>query len=210
MKEPKIARIQMAFLGIVALLIGIVCMLNVTLVYRLSPITSISESATTGNKAGMLLPFALGCMVTYCIAYTGYCLSERIIVRGMAVGFTIVAMQVCNSRYISESKVGLLGLSPPVSGIVHSIGALIGFGLMFIWIFFFFTKTDQVTPTPRKILRNRIYMVCSGIMLAGIMLIAVNMFTYMGDYLIFIAEEFLLIPAGIAVLIKSGAVLRDK
>ena len=53
-------------------------------------------------------------------------------------------------------------------------------------------------------------MVCSGIMLAGIMLIAVNMFTYMGDYLIFIAEEFLLIPAGIAVLIKSGAVLRDK
>ncbi len=92
MNEPKTAKIQMAFLGAVALGIGIICMLDVSVVYGLSPITSISESATTGNMAGMLLPFALGCMATYCIAYTGYCRSERKIVRLMALGFAVVAI----------------------------------------------------------------------------------------------------------------------
>ncbi|NLB28777.1 MAG: hypothetical protein GX823_00890, partial [Clostridiales bacterium] len=114
-KSPKYSHVQLAFLGFVALLIGIVCMLDVTLVYGLPALTSISESATTGNDAGMLLPFALGCMFTFGISYVGYCKVERILTRVMAVGFLVVAMQICDSVYVVTERVGLLGLPPGVS-----------------------------------------------------------------------------------------------
>lgn len=206
---PKSSHLQMAFLGIVSITIGIVCMLCVTLVYHLPPITSISESATTGNRAGMLVPFALGCMFTYCIAYVGYCSSERILTRIMALGFAITAMQICGSEYILSPSVGLLGLSPAVSNVIHSIGSVTGFGAMFIWIAFFFTRGVK-NPTPEKLIRNQIYLICATLMGCGIILFLLGMFGVLGKYSVFIAEEFLLIPAGFALLVKSGALFRDK
>lgn len=53
-------------------------------------------------------------------------------------------------------------------------------------------------------------MVCSGVMLSGIILLLIGLFVDMGQYIVFIAEEFLLIPAGFAVIVKSGVVLRDR
>ena len=56
----KSSNIQLAFLGFVSLLIGLICMFSTGFIYGFDPLTSISESATTGNTAGMILPFALG------------------------------------------------------------------------------------------------------------------------------------------------------
>ncbi len=207
--SSKCSHLQLAFLGVVALTIGIVCMLDVVLIYHLPAITSISESATTGNRAGMLLPFALGCMFTYCIAYVGYCPSERKLTRVMALGFAVAAMQLCNSPYITEKNVGLLGLSPQLSNVLHSIGALIGFGAMFVWIAFFFTRSVP-RPTPQKLRRNQIYVVCATLMAAGILLFIIGTFVVMGRYSVFIAEEFMLMPAGFALLVKSGLLFADK
>jgi hypothetical protein len=206
---PKSSHIQLVFLGFVALTIGIVCMLDVIFVYQLPALTSISESATTGNKAGMLLPFALGCMFTYCIAYVGYCRSERILTRIMAIGFAVVALQICDSIYVTVDRVGLLGLSPQTSHILHTIAAVIGFGAMFIWVAFYFTR-GVANPTPEKRTRNRIYLVCATFMASGIILFILGMFGLIGAHSVFIAEEFLLIPAGFASIVKGGFLFEDK
>ena len=209
--NPKKAEIQLIFLGFISALVGIVCLLVTWLIYDLGGLTSISESATTGNKAGMLLPFALGCMFTYCISYRGYCLSERIIVKIMGVAFAVVALQVCYG-YGLETKAGILGLSREASNWVHLGGAATGFGLMWVWIQFYFTKSnkDKESQTKQKRIRNHIYTACGAAMLCGILLMILDCFIPMGSYMMFIAEEFMLIPAGLAIVIKGGLFLKDK
>ncbi len=206
---PKSSHLQMVFLGFVSLTVGIVCMLDVVFVYGLPPLTSISESATTGSRAGMLLPFALGCMFTYGIAYVGYCRSERKLVRGMALAFAVAAMQLCDSPYLEFDRVGLLGLSHTASNWVHFLGSAIGFGAMFLWIAFFFTR-GSLHPTPEKRKRNEVYRICATLMAAGILLLALGALGWLGPYSVFLAEELMLLPAGVALLVKGGLFLRDK
>jgi len=140
-------------------------------IYGFDPLTSISESATTGNAVGMILPFALGCMFTYAIAYVGYCRSERIITHIMGVSFCIVAMQICNSQYVTEVKVGFFGLTPELSNIIHLCTAASGFRLMFVWITFYFTRSNKEKKyrTKQKITRNYIYIACGTAMFCGIL-----------------------------------------
>jgi hypothetical protein len=208
----KTSVLQMAFMGVISLTVGVVCLVDTTLVYGLPFITSISASATTGNATGMLLPFALGCMFTFCISYIGYNDTERSIVNMMGIFFLVVAMQITNSSYISDSRVGLLGLSPEMSGTIHMIGAIFGFGLLWVWVTFFFTKSNpRGHKTPRKRLRNKIYYSMGLVMLFGILLLILGRlgaFTNGFPY-VWLAEEFILIPAGVAIIVKSGLVLKD-
>jgi len=207
-EKNKSSVIQLTFLGFVALSLGIICMLDIVFVYGLHPLTSISESATTGNRAGMLLPFALGCMFTYCIAYTGYVKSERIITRIMAVCFAVVAMQVCESKYVTETHVGLLGLPAAVSNVVHGVFAIVGFGLMFVWIAFYFTK-QGTNPTDEKLLRNKVYTACAAVMALAIVIFLLGLFNIIEGPYVFVAEEFMLIPAGFALVVKGGLLFGD-
>lgn len=210
--DQKASKLQMIFLGFISAFIGILCLLIATVVYKLPGLTSISESATTGNKLGMLLPFALGCMFTYCFGYQGYCKSERIIVKIMGCCFMLVAFQICGSSYVSETKVGIFGLSKTVSNIVHLSAAVSGFGLMWVWIQFYFTKSDKTKTerTKQKTIRNYVYISCGVAMLCGILMIAISSFINMGNHIVFIVEEFLLIPAGFAIMVKGGLFLKDK
>lgn len=208
----KSSNIQLAFLGFVSLSIGIICMVCTVFIYDYDPLTSISASATTGNATGMILPFALGCMFTYTIAYIGYCRSERIITRIMGASFFVVAMQICNSEYITGERVGFLGLSPKISNIIHLCAAAIGFGLMFVWIAFYFTRSDKEKKerTRQKIVRNYIYVACGSAMLCGLLMLLIGSFVPMGKYIVFIGEEFILIPASFAIVVKSGLIIKDK
>jgi hypothetical protein len=208
----KSSNIQLAFLGFVSFFIGVVCMISMVFVYGYEPLTNISESATTGNAAGMILPFALGCMFTYTIGYLGYCLSERILARIMGICFFVVAMQVCNSLYVTETRVGLLGVSPELSDIIHMCATSLGFGLMFIWITFYFTRSnkEKTERTRQKIIRNKIYIACGTAMFCGLAILIISYFVPMGRYIVFIGEELILIPAGFAIVVKSGLFLRDK
>lgn len=209
--ESKSANIQLVFLGFIALSIGIVCMISTVFIYGYDPLTSISESATTGNAMGMILPFALGCMFTYTIAYVGYCRSERIITRIIGISFCVVAMQICDSQYVTESCVGLLGLPVEVSNIIHLCAAATGFGLMFVWIAFYFTRSnkEKKNRTKQKIIRNYIYIICATTMFCGLLMLVIGSFVPMGKYIVFIGEEFILIPASVAIIVKSGLILKD-
>ena len=187
-------------------------MICTVFIYGYDPLTSISESATTGNSAGMILPFTLGCMFTYTIAYVGYCRSERVITRIMGICFFIVAMQICDSQYVTQARVGFLGLPPNVSNIIHLCAAASGFGLMFVWITFYFTRSDKEKKdrTKQKIIRNYIYIACGAAMLCGLIMLLIGSFVPMGRYIVFIGEEFILLPAGFAIIVKSGLILSDK
>jgi len=207
----KKASLPMILMAVICFSIGLISMFEVAIIYHLSPLTSISEGATTGNKAGEILPFSLGFIACYCLGYVGYCKSEKIIVKISAAGFSLVALQPTNSSYVTESKVGFFGLSPQWSSILHLIGAIIGFGAMFVWIAFFFTRTnEEKIVTPQKIIRNRLYMICSGMMMSGILLFLIGSFGVMGKYSTFIGEEFMLIPTGFALFLKDGYLLKDK
>lgn len=208
-KPPRYSHLQLAFLGLVSILVGIICMLDTMMIYKLPALTSISQSATTGIRCGMILPFVLGCMFTFCISYVGYCKSEKILTRIMAIGFMVVAMQICNSEYVNLNQVGLFGLTPEISNILHCIGAVVGFGAMYIWIAFFFTR-GVPEPTPRKLVRNKVYVVCAIMMECGIAYFVLGTLGFAGKHSVFIAEELMLIPAGFALIVKSGIFLCDK
>ena len=210
--DKKSSNVQLVFLGFVSFLIGIICMFSTVFIYGFGPLTSISESATTGNATGMILPFALGCMFTYTVAYVGYCRSERIITRIMGVCFLIVAMQICNSIYVTERRVGLLGLPPNVSNIIHLCAAAVGFSLMTVWILFYFTRSDKekTNRTKEKIIRDYVYIACGAAMICGLIMLIIGFFVPMGHYVVFIGEQFILIPAGLAIVVKGGLFLKDK
>jgi len=203
---------QLVVLGVVSILLGALCAFICVVVYKLPMLSSISQSATTGVQAGMILPFGLGMMVLFAITYKSYCLSERIIVILMGIGFALVAMQPCYSSYLAhEPSVGLLGLPPKISDIVHLIGAAMGFGLMAVWIMFYFTKTDKTKiPTSEKLRRNAWYRFWGGGVFISILLLCLCFFVDFGPIGVFVAEELALFSMGMAVLVKGGAFFRDK
>jgi hypothetical protein len=92
------------------------------------------------------------------------------------------------------------------------IGAIGGFGLMWVWVTFFFTKTNpECSPTRRKKTRNIVYYTLGLIMLFGVLLLIIGAFGAFNESFphTWLAEEILLLPAGVALLIKSGIFLSD-
>jgi len=212
MNFNKKVSFQMHFLGIIAFSIGILTMLSTTLAYRLPELTSISESATIGLGPSMILPFCLGSLVIYFGGYKGYCTSEFWLTKVMAIGFALVALFPTDSEYAKVyDKISPFAVTPSVSGIFHALGATAGFLAMFIWVAFYFTRTHahkRMTPMKRK--RNVIYIACAGMMFAGLIIFALSIFNIMGNLGIFISECLVLMPAGFAIFIKGGGILRDK
>jgi hypothetical protein len=178
---------------------------------------SISEAGTIANRASPILPYCLGALALFSLTYAiqhGYDGSDRIFTVGMFAGFTAVAMQMCLSPYVEQNRVGLLGLSPGASNIVHDAGAIVGFGSMILWILLCFRRSG-VPPaerTPRKRLRNRLYIVLAAGMLASLSLFALDRAGLFGDGfpVLFAAECQILTFGGLACMTKGGLILADQ
>lgn len=208
--SSKSSYISMMFLAILAFILGVGVILDGMLVYNLPFFTSISESATTGAMTGMILPFVLGGMSIYFVGYRGYDLIDRICAKVMGLGAFGVAMQLCSSEYIAYyEKVGLLGLSPSTSNIVHSVSALLLFGTMIYWVGCRFTKgVGDDDRTNMKKHRNKVYKTCALLSLSGVL------FFIVGPMLgvkasVWIAEELILLPMAVAIFTKAGGWLKD-
>ena len=209
--SSKMSYTSLFFLGVVAITIGLGVVLDGICVYGLPFFTSISESATTPLKTSMLLPFGLGLMSLFFFNYRGYDRTDNILAKLMAIGFSVVAMQPCLSPYNQDfSAIGLFGVSPKMSNTLHNVGALMGFGAMWYWIMFQFTKglMDE-ERTKMKRWRNRVYRGCGLAMLSGIAWFLIGEKVCLTAPNTWIAEELILIPAGIACLVKGGAFLKD-
>lgn len=209
-QSSKSSYTSMMFLAVLAFILGFGVILDGMLVYDLPFFTSISESATTGAMTGMILPFVLGGMSIYFAGYRGYDLIDRICAKIMGLGAFGVAMQLCLSEYIETyEKIGLLGLAPSASNIVHSTSALLLFGTMIYWVGCRFTKgvgDDDITHMKKW--RNRVYKTCALLSLAGVL------FFIVGPILgvkasVFWSEEMILLPMAVAIFTKAGGWLKD-
>lgn len=209
--SSKSSYISMMFLAILAFVLGFGVILDGILVYNLPFFTSISESATTGAMTGMILPFVLGGMAIYFVGYRGYDTIDRICAKVMALGAFGVAMQLCSSKYIENyEKVGLLGLTPSISNIVHSVSALLLFGTMIYWVGCRFTKgVGDDDRTNMKKWRNRVYKTCALLSLFGVLWFIIGNYIWPTGPNIFIAEIEILIPLSIAIFTKAGGWLKD-
>ena len=208
---------QLKTMGFVSIFIGPLVLFTTSVTYGLRFPQSISETATIANKSGAILPFCLGALalfaLTYAIVYA-YDKLDKIFTSCMAAGFTVVAMQMCSSRYIKWPRVGLLGVSPQVSNTLHSIGALIGFGAMILWIMLCFRKSDKRKEfqTKEKQKRNGIYFYFGIAMVLSLGIFVLKWVGLLGTSfpVVFVTEFAMLLIGGIACVIKGGFVLRDK
>ncbi len=204
-------------MGLLAISIGPVSLFVTTVIYKLPFLSSISESATIANMVSPVLPYSLGALALFSLTYAfkhSYDAMDKLLTGGMFVGFTAVTMQMCASPYIQFDRVGLLGLSESASNIVHETGAIIGFACMIFWILFGFRQSDRpkAKRTAEKRKRNKIYTALGFGMIASLLLLVFKSKRLFGaDFpAVFLAECLMLTFGGLACLVKSGAVLKDK
>lgn len=208
-------QLQLSVLGFVALTIAWFVVLAGNLGYGFSWFSSISESATTGNLTGQLLPYFLGMMSLFALCYKGYDKLDFWITKLMFVGFTIVSMQMCISPYNEMlPAIGLFAVAPTTSNMIHNIGAITGFGAMIYWISFCFTKSNKIVSkqTKQKRIRNKIYQTCGILSCLGILWFVIGKYITPSLPNIWIAEMLILTPCAIAVLVKAETfgLLADK
>jgi len=210
-------RFQLETMGFVAIFIGPLVLFTTSITYGLTFPNSISETATIANRTGAILPFCLGALALFALSYAivyAYDKMDKAFSIGMAAGFTVVAMQMCSSVYVDVARVGLLGVLPNVSNILHSVGAVAGFGSMIFWIMLCFRKSDRRKDhrTKEKNIRNQIYFYSGIAMVMSLSLFILDTAGVFGENfpVVFVAECAMLMFGGIACLIKGGLFLKDK
>jgi len=217
MELKKVFRLfQLQVMGFIAIFIGPIVLADAMLIHRLPFPQSISETATMPNMVSMILPFSLGALGLFALTYSAaYAFDnlDKAFTFLMFVGFTIVAMQMCDSQYVNVEHVGLFGLSPGWSASLHSIGAIVGFGSMICWVLLCFRKSDKKKNqrSREKNIRNTLYIYLGAAMVLSLGLFIVNAFGWFGENFptVFICEWLMLTFGGVACLIKGGLFLRD-
>ena len=208
----------MRVMGVIALALPPLAIVIVMVVHGLPAPESISQTATMAAQADFLLPLCLGALALFSLTYSiGFSYADRLdktLTAIMFGGFLLVAVQPCASGYITAGRVGLLGVPQQVSHIIHSAGAVAGFGGMILWIMLCFTKSDKPTvmQTTQKRIRNSIYFWLGWFMIGSLLVFIFDFIGFFGtDFpVIFIIEWYMLGFGGIACLLKGGAFLRDK
>jgi len=186
-------------------------------IHDLPFLQSISESATIANKVAPILPYCLGALSLFALSYAitlAYDRLDRILTLIIFAGFTVVAMQMCVSPYVTSYNVGVLGLSQHSSGIIHNIAAIISFAAMTLWVLICFNKSNLPVnkQTPQKQLRNKLYTLLGLCMTASLSLF---IFYHAGILpvafpIVFVVETLVLTFGGTACLLKGGMFLKDK
>lgn len=217
MEPKKIFRLfQLQVMGFISIFIGPIVLADSTLIHRLPFPQSISETGTMSNMVSMVLPFCLGALALFSLTYAmvyAYDKLDKLFTFAIFGGFSIVAMQMCNSPYIDVERVGLLGLTPDWSAAVHSVGAVVGFGAMICWILLCFRKSNKKKDqrTKEKNIRNTCYTIFGSAMILSLSLFIFNAVGWFGEGFptLFICEWLMLTFGGIACLIKGGLFMRD-
>jgi drug/metabolite transporter (DMT)-like permease len=93
-------------------------------------------------------------------------------------------------------------MSKDISGPIHNIGAVIGFGAMMLWVLCCFTLSNRKKKdrTNEKRIRNLCYVVLGILMIASLLLFVVESFNKLPDGFktVFWAEILMLSFGGIA------------
>jgi hypothetical protein len=208
---------QLIIMGFTAIFIGPVTMFTASVIHKYPMLGSISEGATIANKVSPILPYALGALSLFALSYSiklAYDGFDRLVTLLIFVGFTAVAMQMCQSIYVETDGVGVLNLSPRLSDTVHNVGALTGFGALIVWVLVCFRKSDKphAERTKQKHKRNRVYEILGAFMLLSLSLFWLDAagLVLFDLPVVFFVECLILTFGGMACLIKGGLLMGDK
>jgi hypothetical protein len=208
-------RISLFVMGVVSILVGVVPQIQALLFYPdYGLFSSISASATTTATTSMILPLGLGIVLLFCIVYKGYCKLDNWVTNIIGIGMFFTVVQPVESRWTEGiDRLGLFGMSPRLSTIVHCIGAGIGFAAMVFWVMYLFTRG-------RNKVRKITYFMLGFISLCALFTFLehgiggsiTSMFNINDSLIVWILEAALLIPLGVALIIKSDLIntLRNK
>ena len=205
-------------IGFTAIIIAPLSLLSTMLFHGLPFLMSISEGATIINRVSMILPGCIGIISAFTLMqmkFFAYNKLEKTLVVCMVIGFLVVAVQPCSSPYIEEyGTVGLLLLSMYWSNIIHTMGAVIGFGAMIFWILFYFAKGDKMAGKQTYIQGKRdAWYGAMGF--AMTIMLALFILDFLVDHeieypIVFITEFFMLTFGGVACLIRGRLFIKDK
>ena len=217
MNDKAFRSFQLKVLAIISIAIGPVVLIATTLIHRLPFPQSISETATIAGRTDSLLPFALGALALFSLAYSlryAYmCLLDRFFTLCMTIGFTLIAFQPVMSEYILAEQVGVFGLNHQWTNIIHYVGAIIGFSSYIGWVLLCFKKSNLSydEQTSEKRIRNDLYTSLGYGMFASLSFFVFDILGLLGDNfpVIFWTEVFILFFGGIACWVKAGGWLKD-
>ncbi len=149
---------------------------------------------------GVLVPASI-----VLITYVGYNTLDNVVTSLSGIfglGIVLFPCQVC--WLDANTPVGFFQVPMHISNILHTFCAATFFILLAYNSICLFTKSGG-DPTPRKLLRNRIYRICGWGMLALELAFAVTMFLPTPGYLTMLVEIILLHLFGISWLVKGEA-----
>jgi hypothetical protein len=146
----------------------------------------------------------------FLICYQGYDIKDKRLSTAAGVGAIALVLFPCSLPGAEVNNFLMLPMA--VTGVVHAVGALLFFGMLFWILEFQFTKKSGTIGTPRKRARNILYKVSGWVMLGGLVLgFGCNALfgRYFGGF-VYLGEFISLEAFGIGWLVKGGLFLRDK
>lgn len=107
------------------------------------------------------------------------------------------------------------GADPVWVGVIHLVAAAIFFLTLAFMSLFLFTRSNQSQPTPRKHLRNRVYLICGIVMVASIALIGLGQLVLSEEWAemtsyVFWFEVIALFAFGLSWLTKAEVFFGDQ
>ena len=152
-------------IGVLGIMLPYVCMIGGCAAAHIGVQESISDYYYTNMRDFFVgLMFLVG---LFLLTYKGYDLLDSITTSVTGVFGLGIALFPCRSA-AAPAQVGILQLEPHLSGILHLACAGTFFTLLGLTSIFLFTKTGGTKPSPRKLTRNRIYIVCGIVIIASV------------------------------------------
>ncbi len=186
--------------GWIGILLPVVLMLGNTIIFD-GPFPGTSISLYYHTPMRDVLVGGLCAVALFLFFYAGYDSWDNI--TGNLAGFFALLV-----AWFPASEAGTGG----ISNAVHFIAAALFFVSLAVFSLFLFTRKDD-NPTPEKLKRNIVYVVCGLLMLACMIAMLVHLSFSggsTGSTLVFWAETVALIAFGISWLTKGGTLYPDR
>ncbi len=157
-----------------------------------------SISATWYTNASTPFMIILGSACFLLISYKGYERIDDVILTCSGIAGLMICLFPCRNPWQEIEKVGTFLVDMHTSHIIHSVSAIIFFGLLAYNSFFLFTKSSG-TMTANKRIRNIIYKISGVGMLASFLILLLPTFPIK----VWLTEAFALFFFGISFLTKA-------
>ena len=209
-KELTSMLYQKRILGILCILLAPLCLLFG--LFGLSsnlPHWYLSISATYYANSKMFMIGLLFAISVFLFSYQCYDKKDRIVTLIEAICALGIVVFPCKTDSIPQN-VGLFNINNEISNYLHCIFALLLFIAFAVQVTFLFTITKH-TPTPKKILRNKIYRICGIVIFVFISFeVITTLFKFIPEDFpkTWINEFFMLTAYGFAYLVKSEALAK--